>query len=185
MRSANKPNWHSLIRFSISPRAQYRSSYSACGASRKLVTTKLRIGALRVVLGFGDQAAVARRAPGAVGAFAKDALGLLGPGEDPRGLLAPPLGLPQQPAVLGHADDVIDVMALAPGQQQRAAEAGITAEEDAHARPRLAQPGHQQFHNRRRMQRRVVLRRAQIGAPAMARRRKRTAAGSHSCRNRR
>ena len=59
-----------------------------------------RVGALRVVLGFGDQAAVTRPAPGAVGEFAEDALRLLGPGEGPRRLLAPPRGFAQQPAVL-------------------------------------------------------------------------------------
>ena len=116
-----------------------------------------------VVLGFGDHAAVAGPGAGAVVEFAEEALRLLGPGEGPGRLVAPPFGLRQQPAVLGHADDVMHIVALAPRQQQRAAETGVAAEDDAHARPRLAQPGDQQFQNRRRMQRRVLLRRTQVG----------------------
>ena len=121
------------------------------------------IGALGVVLGFGDQPAMTRPAAGAVVKFAEDPLSLLGPGEGAGRLFAPPLGLRQQAAVLGHADDVMDVMALAPRQQQRTAEAGVTAEDDAHSRPRLAQPSDQQLEDRRRMQRRILLCRPQVG----------------------
>ena len=116
-----------------------------------------------VVLGLGDRPPVARPTAGAVVEFAEDALRLLGLGEGQRRLLAPALGLCQQPTILAHADDVIHVVALAPGQQQRTAEAGVAAKDDAHPRPRLAQPGDQQFQDRRRMQRRVLLRRAQVG----------------------
>ena len=55
------------------------------------------------------------------------------------------------------------VMALAPGQQQTTAEAGVAAKDDAYPGPRLAQPGDQQFQNPRRVQRRILLRRTQVG----------------------
>jgi hypothetical protein len=57
-----------------------------------------RIGALGVVLGFGDHPAVARPAAGTVVEFTEDALRLLGPGEGPRRLLAPALRVRQQAA---------------------------------------------------------------------------------------
>lgn len=40
-----------------------------------------------------------------------------------------------QACILGDADDVFDVVALAQAQHAMAAEAGIAAEDDAHMRP--------------------------------------------------
>src|SRR5258708_21399036 len=55
-----------------------------------------RVGPLRVVLGFGDQPAVARPAASAVVKLTKDALRFLRPGKSPGGLLAPMLAVAQQ-----------------------------------------------------------------------------------------
>ncbi len=60
-------------------------------------------------------------------------------------------------------EDAVDTVALAPPHQQGAAETGIFPEQDAYSGSSLAQADRQQLEDRRRMQRRILLRRAQIG----------------------
>jgi hypothetical protein len=49
-----------------------------------------------------------------------------------------------EPGVFGQADEVVDVVVIAPAQQPPAAEAGVGAENNLHPGPGLAQALHQQ-----------------------------------------
>lgn len=64
--------------------------------------------------------------------------------------------------VLPQAHDVVDVVALAPRQLPIAAESRIAAEHQVHSGPRPAQAAREQLHDRRRVQRRIVLGRTQV-----------------------
>jgi len=153
--SANRSSCCSLIRFSTSPRAQYRSSYrvrASIPLAGSEVTTKARVGAFGQMLGLGDDAALpapaVQRAPGEIGeAAARAALGQalgLGCGQL-RGDRA------NQAVVAGEAEQVIDGVRFAPRHPPAAGEglgpspqpggraspgqARVGAEDDLHPRP--------------------------------------------------
>ena len=74
----------------------------------------------------------------------------------------------EQPAVAGQAEGVTDAVAVAPACQPPAAEAAVSAEDDPHAGPRLAQAAHQQLGDGAGVQRRIDIGRPQVGRQELA-----------------
>jgi len=110
------------------------------------------------MLGLDDHASMARPGASAIAEFVEQTLRYAASGKAPGGPLAQGGRVGQEARVLGHADHVMDVILLAPGQEQRPTESRVAAEDDAHARPRLAQAAYEELENCRRMQSRILLR---------------------------
>ena len=131
------------MRFSASPRAQVQVLVEGTGIGHAGVfergDDKARIGTVRRVLGLADNAPFA--APAVTRAIAEVT-------EHPGGLArgqaqAPGLGTlfaerGLQAGIACQTEHIIDAMLLAPPHQRLVGEAAVTAQNDAHARPRLA-----------------------------------------------
>ena len=121
-----------------------------------------------VVLGLGDQPAGALPRARLVGArteqphrlLAGEAVQRLGHVEQRRGVAL-------EAVVVGEANDVVDLQALAGVEQLRSAKVPIPAQHDLHIRPVCAQPAHQQPQNGGSVMRAATVRRAQVAHQQM------------------
>ena len=77
-----------------------------------------RVGALGIVLGLDDDASQAGPGGGLIGKLTEVAMRRLGRFESLGSDLSPGLREREQAGVLSQADDIIDIVAFAPGHQQ-------------------------------------------------------------------